>query len=129
MDDAHLGRWCDDAASWQLTEPLRPSGLRYERLDSEMSIAERLEWLRRKAGRRIEPAIGKEEEDGRKRRTPPPVIRGSYRKHCDPQPYTQLARVLRPQGVTQGAARVLDERDKQGRRARSHWAMAQQDGT
>ncbi|WP_323769375.1 hypothetical protein [Antarctobacter sp.] len=130
LDDAHLGRLCDDAESWQGVKPLHISGLRYERLDSGMSIGERLRWLSRKAERRIDPAFGDlVEEQGGKRHVPPPFIRGAYKKQCDPQPYTQLAKVLRAQGVTQGAARVLEMRDKRVRRASYHRAMAQQDGT
>ena len=130
FDDAHLGRLCDDAESWRGAKPLRLSGFRYERLDSGMSIAERLTWLSRKAERRITPAIGKiVDHHGNTRLDQPPFIRGANRKQCDPQPYTQLAKVLREQGMPQGAARILEERDKRVRRASYHRAMAAQDGT
>ncbi|WP_300442451.1 hypothetical protein [uncultured Mameliella sp.] len=130
FNDAHLGRLCDDAESWRGAKPLRLSGFRYERLDSGMSVAERLTWLSRKAERRITPAIGKiVDHDGNTRLDQPPFIRGANRKQCDPQPYTQLAKVLREQGMPQGAARILEERDKRVRRASYHRAMAAQDGT
>ncbi|MBW4982704.1 hypothetical protein KZZ07_09130 [Mameliella sp. CS4] len=130
FDDAHLGRLCDDRESWRGAKPLYLSGFRYERLDSGMSVAERLTWLSRKAERRITPAIDKIlDHDGNTRLDQPPFIRGANRKQCDPQPYTQLAKVLREQGVTQGAARLLEERDKRVRRASYHRAMAAQDGT
>lgn len=130
LDDAQLGRLCDDAESWRGAKPLYLSGLRYERLDSGMRIGERLDWLGRKAERRIDPAFGAAlDENGQMVHHRPPFIRGADNKQCDPQPYTQLAKVLREQGVTQGAARILEERDKRVSHASYHRAMAQQDGT
>lgn len=130
FNDAHVGRLCDDAESWRDAKPLYLSGFRYERLDSGMSVAERLTWLSRKVERRITPAIAKIlDHDGNTRLDQPSFIRGADKKQCDPQPYTQLAKVLREQGMPQGAARILEERDKRVRRASYHRAMAAQDGT
>lgn len=88
------------------------NGFRYDRLTGSVSVRDRLDWLARK--REVahpEPAVVVEDGAGS-------VLHWELRRgfepgacRVDPQPYTQLAKVPREQGIAQGAARVLERRD------------------
>ncbi|QFT62209.1 hypothetical protein [Roseivivax sp. THAF30] len=52
-----------------------------------------------------------------------------FGRFCDPQPYTQLAKVLREQGMALGAARVLEARDRRVLDATFNRRMAAVDGS
>ena len=85
--DAHVGTLVDSPGSWQSVKMLRLSSFRYDRIESDMDVQERLDWLAK--------------HDATARR-------------FTPQPYVQLANVLRRQGFAGDAARVLVRReDKQ----------------
>lgn len=43
--DAHVGTLIDAPRSWQPVKRLRLSSFRYDRIESEMNVAKRLEWL------------------------------------------------------------------------------------
>ncbi|WGW05152.1 hypothetical protein [Tropicibacter oceani] len=127
---AHVGVLVDDWPSWAKTDKMHLNGFRYDRLTSLMTVQQRLDWLGKKQDATIEPPFGAPFDfHGRTYKLPTPFIHGSYQPKCDPQPYTQLARVLREQGAAQGAARVLEERDRRVFRASYHRALAGVDGT
>ena len=87
--DAHVGTLVDSPGSWQSVKMLRLSSFRYDRIESDMDVQERLDWLAK--------------HDATARR-------------FTPQPYVQLANVLRRQGFTGDAARVLVRREDKKRR-------------
>ncbi len=82
--NARVGVFEDDAAAWPAVGRLRAEGFRYDALhdNSPRSAAERLEWLTRLSDDRFQP-----------------------------QPYTQLANVLRTRGDRSGAKDVLVARE------------------
>lgn len=85
--DAHVGTLVDAADSWQSVKNLRLSSFRYDRIESDMDVQERLDWLAKHDAAAL---------------------------RFTPQPYVQLANVLRRQGFAGDAARVLVRReDKQ----------------
>ena len=85
--DAKVGTLGDSPGSWTSVKRLRLSSFRYDRIESKMDVQERLDWLAK--------------HDATARR-------------FTPQPYVQLANVLRRQGFAGDAARVLVRReDKQ----------------
>ena len=130
--DAHVGSLRDDVNSWAGVETLHLGGFRYDRILSEMSVRERLAWLGRKREALIEPAIGDEvkiEGFPHPLKRPPLWLTGAYEPKFDPQPYIQLARVLRAQGAGDGAARVMARCERLLRRAMYHRAMAALDGS
>ena len=86
---AHVGTLVDSPGSWQSVKMLRLSSFRYDRIESDMDVQERLDWLAK--------------HDATARR-------------FTPQPYVQLANVLRRQGFTGDAARVLVRREDKKRR-------------
>ncbi len=82
-----LAPWYDGPGSWQSVTHLRLSSFRYERIESGMDVQERLDWLAKHDATAL---------------------------RFTPQPYVQLANVLRRQGFAGDAARVLVRReDKQ----------------
>ena len=87
--DAHVGTLVDSPGSWQSVKMLRLSSFRYDRIESDMDVQERLDWLAK--------------HDATARR-------------FTPQPYVQLANVLRRQGFAGDAARVLVRREDKQRR-------------
>lgn len=121
LTDAHVGALRDDVGSWQGCLPVL-NGFRYDRIISEVSVADRLAWLAGKFERPIEAAV---QMNG----APLPWLVGAGAKKFDPQPYSQLAIVLRAQGNADGAARVLVEREKRLRRAGYLRAQAALDGS
>jgi len=85
--DAHVGTLVDGPGSWQSVKMLRLSSFRYDRIESDVDVQERLDWLT-KHDASVRPFT--------------------------PQPFVQLANVLRRQGFAGDAARVLVRReDKQ----------------
>ena len=85
--DAHVGTLMDTPESWQPVKRLLLPSFRYDRIESEMDVAERLDWL------------AKHDNS---------VFRFT------PQPHVQLANVLRQNGFAAEAARILVRReDKQ----------------
>ena len=87
--DAHVGTLVDSPGSWQSVKMLRLSSFRYDRIESDMDVQERLDWLAK--------------HDATARR-------------FTPQPYVQLANDLRRQGFAGDAARVLVRREDKQRR-------------
>ena len=87
LRDAHVGTLYDSPGSWQSVKKLRLSSFRYDRIESDIDVQERLDWLAK---------------------------HDSTARRFSPQPYVQLANVLRRQGFAGDAARVLVRReDKQ----------------
>jgi len=85
--DAKVGTLCDTPGSWQSVKKLRRSSFRYERIESDMDVQERLDWLAK---------------------------HDATVSRFTPQPCVQLANILRRQGFAGDAARVLMRReDKQ----------------
>ncbi|MDJ0825232.1 MAG: hypothetical protein QNJ16_07000 [Rhodobacter sp.] len=120
----------DDSYSWgKVTTPIL-TGFRFDRLESGMALRQRLKILERKNERLVSPAVGEEVEvRGIKLKRPPPWIPGAYTDDFDPQPYTQLAKVLDAQGNRSGAARTLVVREHKLRKAAWRRARAQVDGS
>ena len=121
LTDASCGMLCDDRGSWARTREIRLSGFSYDRLQSDMGIGERLAWLGRKRERDLPPVL-------RTNLAAQPWLGGDARAF-DPQPYTQLARVLGGQGNRKGAARVLERREHLVARAAQRRAFGHVDGT
>lgn len=116
LTNAHVGTLLDDVASWRGCI-LVLNGFRFERIVSQITVRERLEWLERKFDWPIIAAVQKDGE-------PLPWLSKSGAKKIDPQPYSQLATILRAQGKASGAARVLVERENRLRRAEYLRALA-----
>ena len=120
LTEAKVGVLRDDAASWKAVEFLVLSGFSYESVQSPMGIAERLAWLMRKAERGLpKEMIGHLQAQ--------PWLTAA-RSDFDPQPYTQLAKVLDAQGNRGGAARVLEVRETKVRAAAQRRALGRVDG-
>jgi hypothetical protein len=115
LTDARVGPLRDDRASWDGVGRLILDGFRYERIDGEMSVTDRIAWL------------------GRARHRPRPHAPGApdylSGEDFNPQPHLRLAEVLRAQGDRNGAARVLVDREMRQRRASWWRAHARLDGT
>lgn len=109
LTDADVGALRDDDASWRECLPVL-NGFRYDRIISEVSVTERLAWLGRKYETPIKAAV---QMDG----APLPWLSKVGDQKFDPQPYSQLATVLRAQGNASGAARALVAREKRLGRA------------
>ncbi|MDB4019990.1 hypothetical protein N9491_05185 [Planktomarina temperata] len=86
---AKVGTLIDTRESWQSVKTLRLSSFRYNWIESDMDVQERLDWLAK--------------HDAAARR-------------FTPQPYVQLANVLRRQGFVGDAARVWERREDKQRR-------------
>jgi len=91
LTETKLGRLNDDAASWGCVEIPKLSGFRYDSIQSDMTVQDRLALLARKQERKL-PS-------------------GSTRKDFDPQPYSQLAKVYDTIGHRGDAAKVRLRRD------------------
>jgi hypothetical protein len=120
LTEAKVGVLRDDVASWQRVKTYLLSGFTYDTIQSPMGIAERLDWLKRKAERRLP-----EEMIDHLRAQP---WREAEQSDFDPQPYSQLAKVLGAQGNRSGAARVLELRETKLRAAAQRRAMGRVDG-
>jgi len=126
LTDAHVGRIHDDKAAWSDPNPLILNGFRYERLSGDMRVSERLQVLARKT-----------ESD-----MPAPETNGHSwikafafasqhvnRPYFNPQPHAHMAKVLREQGNTSGAAAVLMDKDKRLAKATFDRTMVDLDGS
>ncbi len=85
LTDASVGVLRDDYASWENVLQKRLKGFRYDRIDSKITVEERIALL-----------------------TP----RASAIVDFDPQPHTQLAKVMAEHGQPAGAAQLRFEREK-----------------
>lgn len=94
--ETRLGRLNDDVTSWRCVERLELSGLRYDSIQSDMTVQDRLALLERKWERVIPFSNG----------TAP------KRNDFDPQPYSQLAKVYDSMGHRMDAAKVRFARDE-----------------
>lgn len=108
LTDAYVGALRDDVGSWKECIPVL-NGFRYDRIISEMTVRERLDWLAEKFEMPIVAAV---QIDGE----PLPWLSKQGDEKFDPQPYSQLAATLRAQGNASGAARVLVAREERLRR-------------
>lgn len=95
LTEVKVGRLSDDPASWHCVTSLKLSGLRYDSIQSDMTVQDRLALLERKWERAI----------------PLPSGEKSKRKDFDPQPYSQLAKVYDTMGHRGDAAKVRLRRD------------------
>ena len=86
--DAHVGTLVDSPGSWQSVKKLRLSSFRYDQIESDMDVQERLDWLAK---------------------------HDATVNRFTPQSYVQLANVLRRQGFAGDAARVLERREDRQR--------------
>ncbi|HKL70973.1 hypothetical protein [Salibaculum sp.] len=121
LTEASCGVLHDERGAWDRTKEMHLSGFTYDRLQSDMSLGERLHWLGRKTERALPP------EFAANLRAQPWL--GEDRSAFDPQPYTHLARVLDAQGNRGGAARVLERREHLVRVAAQRRALSRVDGT
>ncbi|MDP3961428.1 MAG: hypothetical protein Q8Q26_15445 [Pseudorhodobacter sp.] len=96
LTEAHLGSLRDQPGGWDGVQTLRLAGLVYDRLGAGNGVDDRLKWLER----------------------------GDDPKSAafNPQPYSQLARVLTAAGQRRAAARVREARERKLRRA--EWQRA-----
>ena len=100
--DAHVGTLVDEAKSWDPVRRLYLSSFRYERIESDMDVQERLSWLAK---------------------------HDATVSRFTPAPYVQLANVLRRQGFAREAAQVLIRREDKQRAAEWDAAVTGMDGT
>ena len=100
--DAHVGTLHDLPGSWQSVTELYLSSFRYDRIESDMDVQERLDWLAK---------------------------HDATVSRFTPQPYVQLANVLRRQGFAGDAARVLVRREDKQRAEEWDRAITAMDGT
>lgn len=91
---ANVGVLCDDKESWQGVGTLHLDGLTYDRIDSAMTVADRIAWLDRN-------------RDG---------ATGAGSRFL-PQPWTQLAKVLTASGDRRAASQVREAREARIARA------------
>ena len=82
--DAHVGTLVDGPGSWQSVKMLRLSSFRYDRIESDVDVQERLDWLA-KHDASVRPFT--------------------------PQPFVQLANVLRRQGMISAVNTVMIKRE------------------
>ena len=82
--DAKVGTLVDSPGSWTSVKRLRLSSFRYDRIESDMDVQERLDWLA-KHDASVRPFT--------------------------PQPYVQLANVLRRQGMISAVNTVMIKRE------------------
>ena len=100
--DAHVGTLMDQPGSLQPVKHLILSSFRYDRIEIEMDVAERLEWLAK---------------------------HDNTVSRFTPQPYVQLANVLRQNRFAAEAAQVLIRREDKQRAADWDRAITSMDGT
>jgi hypothetical protein len=113
LNDATVGPLADDAESWPAKpgpgQPIRLflDGFVYSRFGSPTNVRSRLDWLARQ---RPHASTWREwfagEFHGKKQKEP--AVQGDF----TPQPYEQLAKVLREAGDQEGATTVLIEMEK-----------------
>lgn len=94
--EAKVGPLADDVNSWLCAETPKISGFRYDSLQSDMTVQDRLSLLARKWERVIPFSNGT----------------AAKRNDFDPQPYSQLAKVYDSMGHRMDAAKVRFARDE-----------------
>lgn len=118
LTEAQVRVLWDVMPSWSKVEALYMSGFTYERIQSDTGIADRLDWLAGKHERdlptKIKDALSAQNRLGEG-------------KEFDPQPYTQLARVLESEGNRSDAAKVREVREDKLRYAARARAMGRAD--
>ena len=130
LTEARVGVLRDNAAAWEAVGRWDLAGFRYESLEGEFSIRDRIRWLQYKTEKPVLPRIGEPiEHQGLKFRLAPTWFKGVYEDDFDPQPYSQLAEVLNRHGNRNGGARVLAEREHRLRIAVRRRANAHLDGS
>ncbi|MBF9046169.1 hypothetical protein LSUCC0031_03475 [Rhodobacterales bacterium LSUCC0031] len=107
LTEAHVGSLRDEWQSWAGCKTLILDGFRYDRLDGAMTVAQRLAWL------------GKA-DTARAAKTD-----AALAPAFEPQPYLQLANVLRAQGNRDGAAEIMVHREWRQRQAERRWLWMQ----
>lgn len=113
LTEARVGALHDDARSWQrVTGAIKLCGLRYDSIQSEMSLSQRLAWLDRDAKRQVAPTPEAE------------AYLPQAAPDFDPRPYTELARTYLRMGEKRAAARVLEAREDKLRDAELHRVLA-----
>lgn len=95
LTETQVGRLSDDISSWICVETPKLSGFRYDSIQSDMTVQERLVLLGRKWERDI----------------PSPSSTASSRQDFDPQPYSHLAKVYDTMGYKADAAKVRYARE------------------
>jgi len=100
--NAQVGTLYDLPGSWKSVNYLRLSSFRYDRIESDMDVQERLDWLAK---------------------------HDVFTRPFTPQPYVQLANVLRRQGFAGDATRVLVWRNDKQRMEERDRAIIAMDGT
>jgi len=100
--DAQVGTLHDPPGSWDPVKELHLSSFSYDRIESNMDVQERLDWL---------------------------VKHDATVSPFTPGPYVQLANVLRRQGFAGEAAQVLIRREDKQRAAEWDAAVTGMDGT
>jgi hypothetical protein len=100
--DAQVGTLHDQPGSWHDVKELHLSSFRYDRIESDMDVQERLDWLAK---------------------------HDATVSRFTPAPYVQLANVLRRQGFAGEAAQVLIRRKDKQRAAEWDAAVTGMDGT
>jgi hypothetical protein len=132
LTEAKVGALRDDNASWQGVDTLHMTGFRYDRIVSDISIADRLALLSHKSDKPILPKVTQAEKHGSQ--VPASVdgfrwLPGMGEPDFDPGPHTQLARALRHAGNRSAAANVAFDRERHLYRAEWCRARAGVNGT
>ncbi|WP_181319010.1 hypothetical protein [Rhodobacter aestuarii] len=109
LTETSVSRLTDDTASWACVETAKLSGFRYDSIQSDMTVQDRLALLARKGERTLTS----------------PTTKPSTRRDFDPQPYSQLAKVYESMGHRIDAAKVRFARDERLMWAAFARAMAQ----
>ncbi|MEM8536246.1 MAG: hypothetical protein AAGF56_00140 [Pseudomonadota bacterium] len=95
LTSAHVGDLWDDAESWACCDQIYLSGFRYDVLHGSIDVPERLAWLKKGA---------------------------ISRREFYPQPYEQLAKLLRDTGHRTDARAIMVAKEKEQRKAsRARW--------
>lgn len=107
LTEARVGSLRDEWQSWAGCKTLILDGFRYDRLDGAMTVAQRLAWL----GKADTVRAGKAD--------------AALAPAFEPQPYLQLANVLRAQGNRDEAAEIMVHREWRQRQAERRWLWTQ----
>ncbi|MFN4171639.1 MAG: hypothetical protein ACK4GW_07790 [Pseudorhodobacter sp.] len=114
LRNARIGVLRDDKASWDGARRVFLDGLTYDRIDSDMTVEQRLALLARN-----EKGVWNNDTNDY---DPPSARDGTF---FQPHPYTQLARALAVSGDRLGVAKVREAREELSSKAK--WARAKQE--